>query len=128
MTAFLRPNSDKLDEGEGLSTLQAVMTTGGDIVLGEAVVSQLRASLRGAMLLPGDDGDDETRKVWNGMVDKQPAHIARCAGVADVIGVFFLFVHTTPPFLWVILAVSTIDPGDHPQNILGKFGKFVPLL
>ena len=70
---------------EDLSTLQAIMTTGGHTVLGEAVVSQLRASLRGAMLLPGDDGYDETRKVWNGMVDKRPALIARCAGVADVI-------------------------------------------
>ena len=61
------------------------MTTGGHTFLGEAVVSQLRASLRGAMLLPGDDGYDETRKVWNGMVDKRPALIARCDGVADVI-------------------------------------------
>jgi FAD/FMN-containing dehydrogenase len=37
------------------------------------------------MLLPSDDRYDETRKVWNGMIDKRPALIARCAGVADVI-------------------------------------------
>ena len=68
-----------------LSTLQAILTTGGHTVLGDAVVSQLRASLRGAVLLPGDDEYDETRKVWNGMVDKRPALIVRCVGVADVI-------------------------------------------
>ena len=60
-----------------MSTLQAILTTGGHTVLEDAVVSQLRASLRGAMLLPGDDEYDETRKVWNGMVDKRPALIAR---------------------------------------------------
>jgi FAD/FMN-containing dehydrogenase len=68
-----------------LSTLQAILTTGGHTVLEDAVVSQLRASLRGAMLLPGDDEYDEARKVWNGMVDKRPALIVRCVGVADVI-------------------------------------------
>ena len=34
---------------------------------------------------PGDPGYDDARKVWNGIIDKRPALIARCAGVADVI-------------------------------------------
>ena len=47
-------------------------------------VEKFKASLRGELLRPGDVGYDEARKVWNGMIDKRPALIARCAGVADV--------------------------------------------
>jgi len=43
------------------------------------------ANLRGELLRPGETGYDEARKVWNGMIDKRPAFIARCVGVADVI-------------------------------------------
>ena len=41
-------------------------------------------ALRGPLLRPGDGGYDEARKVWNGMIDRRPALIARCTGVADV--------------------------------------------
>jgi FAD/FMN-containing dehydrogenase len=47
-------------------------------------VDAFRAQLRGEVLRPGDPGYDEARRVWNGMVDKRPALIARCAGVDDV--------------------------------------------
>ena len=50
----------------------------------EAAVEAFRAGLRGQLLRPGDDGYDEARKVWNGMFDRRPALIARCAGTADV--------------------------------------------
>jgi FAD/FMN-containing dehydrogenase len=39
----------------------------------------------GEVLRPGDKAYDETRRVHNGMVDKRPALIARCLGVADVV-------------------------------------------
>jgi hypothetical protein len=68
-----------------MSPLLAITTTGEPTVLGEAAVRHLRASLRGELLLPGDGGYEETRKVWNGIIDKRPALIARCAGAADVI-------------------------------------------
>jgi FAD/FMN-containing dehydrogenase len=68
-----------------MSTLPAITTTGGHTVLGETAVRQLQACLRGELLLPGADRYDETRKVWNGTIDKRPALIARCAGAADVI-------------------------------------------
>jgi FAD/FMN-containing dehydrogenase len=45
----------------------------------------LKASLRGALIQPGDEGYDAARKVYNGMIDRHPALIARCADVADVI-------------------------------------------
>jgi FAD/FMN-containing dehydrogenase len=41
--------------------------------------------LRGSVLRPGDEGYDEARTVWNAMIDKEPAIIARCTGTADVI-------------------------------------------
>ncbi len=43
------------------------------------------AGLRGPLLRPGDDGYDSARTIWNAMIDKRPALIARCAGVSDVI-------------------------------------------
>ena len=45
----------------------------------------LQANLRGELIQPGDAGYDAARKVYNGMIDKRPALIVRCADVADVI-------------------------------------------
>src|SRR5229473_3341359 len=54
-------------------------------VLEKARIEPLKASLRGELIEPGDDGYETARKVYNGMIDKRPALIARCADVADVI-------------------------------------------
>ena len=51
----------------------------------EATVEAFKTSLRGELLRPGDAGYDEARTLFNGGIDKKPALIARCAGVADVI-------------------------------------------
>src|SRR5437763_12084717 len=53
--------------------------------LGEATVRELRDALRGELVLPGDAAYDEARSVWNGMIDRRPAMIARCTGTSDVI-------------------------------------------
>jgi len=45
----------------------------------------LQNRVQGEVLRPSDEGYEEARKVWNGMVDKRPALIARCTGLADVI-------------------------------------------
>jgi hypothetical protein len=47
-------------------------------------VAPLRRGFDGHILLPGEDLYDEARRVWNAMVDRQPAIIARCATAADV--------------------------------------------
>lgn len=50
-----------------------------------AVVEELRSGFRGEILLPGDAGYEDARKIWNGMFDRRPAIIARCVGTSDVI-------------------------------------------
>src|SRR5260370_13906151 len=42
-----------------------------------------RASLHGELILPDDDGYDSSLRVWNGMIDKYPATIIRCANRSD---------------------------------------------
>ncbi|HEY3444800.1 MAG TPA: FAD-binding oxidoreductase [Myxococcales bacterium] len=44
----------------------------------------MRSSLRGSVLAPGDADYDRARRVYNAMIDRRPAAIARCAGVSDV--------------------------------------------
>src|SRR5947208_5326930 len=68
-----------------MTDLRITTTSGADAFLEEAAVERLNANLHGPLLRPGDAAYDEARKVWNGMVDRRPALIARCAGVADVI-------------------------------------------
>ena len=53
--------------------------------LAEQAVNAFSAQLRGELIQPGDAHYDDTRKVYNAMIDKRPALIARCADVADVI-------------------------------------------
>jgi len=48
-------------------------------------IDEFRTTLRGQLLVPGDGTYDKARVVWNGMIDRRPALIARCHGVADVI-------------------------------------------
>lgn len=50
----------------------------------ERDAAALRAAMTGAVLLPGDEGYDEARAVWNGDIDRRPAVIARCTGPDDV--------------------------------------------
>ncbi|MBM2846131.1 MAG: FAD-binding oxidoreductase [Bacteroidetes bacterium] len=50
-----------------------------------AVIATFKASLRGELIQPTDAGYDDARKVYNAMINRRPALIARCADVADVI-------------------------------------------
>src|SRR5215218_6230092 len=65
--------------------------------LEEAAVQEFAANLRGELIRPEDDAYDAARAVFNGMIDRHPALIARAAGVADVIrGVNFARTHDLP--------------------------------
>ena len=47
-------------------------------------IASLRRGFAGQILLPDQAGYHQARRVWNAMVDRRPAIIARCAGTADV--------------------------------------------
>ena len=53
--------------------------------LEEKAVQELATHLRGTLLRPGDTAYEQARQVYNAMIDKHPALIARCVDVADVI-------------------------------------------
>ena len=61
------------------NTLEGMRTN-----LNDADVENLRRSIRGELVVAGEAHYDEARRVWNGNVDRRPALIVRCLGVADV--------------------------------------------
>jgi FAD/FMN-containing dehydrogenase len=61
------------------------MTIATEIKLDKTLLNELAERFRGQLIRPGDPSYDEHRRVWNGSIDRYPALIARCAGVADVI-------------------------------------------
>ena len=65
-------------------------TIAADTKLDEAALTALANSFRGQLVRPGDPTYDEHRKIWNGSIDRSPALIARCAGVADVMAAVLL--------------------------------------
>jgi FAD/FMN-containing dehydrogenase len=66
-------------------SLHIATTTGEETILEEARVTALKSRLRGELLCSDDEGYENARKVYNGMIDRHPCLIARCANVADVI-------------------------------------------
>jgi len=48
-------------------------------------IEELKGGFKGQVLLPGDGEYENARKIWNGMIDKRPAIIARCTSTADVV-------------------------------------------
>ena len=80
-----------------MSTLRGITLAGTDTLLDHAAVTAFQARLRGALLSPDDPPYEQARKVWNGMINKYPALIARCTGVADVVeAVQFANAHDLP--------------------------------
>jgi len=65
--------------------MQARTLDGRMIELAQDQLDGLKARLKGPVLLPGDAGYEESRTVWNAMIDRRPAMVVRCLGTADVI-------------------------------------------
>jgi FAD/FMN-containing dehydrogenase len=53
-------------------------------VIPKALLARIREKAQGDVLTPEDDGYNEVRKIWNGMIDRKPALIIRCQSVGDV--------------------------------------------
>ena len=65
--------------------MTAKSVDGKDIDLSQEAFNGLKARLRGPVLTSGDAGYEDARTVWNSMIDRRPAMVARCVGAADVI-------------------------------------------
>ncbi len=61
------------------------MTYAGTAMVDETAVEKLKASLRGELVRPNDRAYDAARQVFNAMIDRRPALIVHCTGVADIL-------------------------------------------
>jgi hypothetical protein len=55
------------------------------IELSSEALQGFKATFKGAVLAPDDAAYEETRKIWNAMIDRQPGLIVRCTGTVDVV-------------------------------------------
>jgi FAD/FMN-containing dehydrogenase len=67
-----------------MSDLQVKTRENGNVTLKEDTIRKFKESLRGELILASDPGHDDARSIWNAMIDRRPALVARCLGVADV--------------------------------------------
>lgn len=58
---------------------------GTDTSIDSAVIEAFRSIIRGSLIAENDAEYEEARRVWNSLIDKRPALIARCLGQADVV-------------------------------------------
>jgi len=64
--------------------MKAITMEGREVDLKQDTIDGLKMRLRGPLIAPGDAAYDESRTVWNAMIDRRPALVARCLGSADV--------------------------------------------
>src|SRR4051794_14456259 len=79
------PEAARLYGSHRAARLRILTVIASEIQLDDVALKELEGSFRGQLIRPTDRAYDEGRKVWNGSIDRSPALIARCAGVADVI-------------------------------------------
>jgi FAD/FMN-containing dehydrogenase len=53
--------------------------------LPSASIDEFKAQFRGELVVPASAGYDKARQIWNAMIDRRPALIARCKSAADVV-------------------------------------------
>ena len=64
--------------------VQAVSGGGDAVILEKAAVQELADSMRGPVLLPGNEGYEKARRVLNASIDKHPAIVVQPTGVSDI--------------------------------------------
>ena len=58
---------------------------GGTVDLSPEILQSFKATFKGQVLTAEDPAYEESRKVWNAMIDRRPGLVARCTGTADVV-------------------------------------------
>jgi FAD/FMN-containing dehydrogenase len=66
------------------TSVAAISLDGNEVEIGKSAIREFSEQLNGPLLMPGDTQYDYARRVWNGMHDRHPALIARCANSDDV--------------------------------------------
>jgi FAD/FMN-containing dehydrogenase len=56
-----------------------------ELTIDAEAIQGFAEGVRGAVLQPGDQGYDDARAIWNGLIDRRPALIVQCTGAADVV-------------------------------------------
>jgi FAD/FMN-containing dehydrogenase len=65
--------------------MKTLTKEGRETNLKDDLFDSFKLRLKGPLLLPGDTGYEDSRTVWNAMIDKKPAFVVKCLGTADVI-------------------------------------------
>ena len=66
-------------------TLKLTRMDGGTVDLSPEVLQSFKAGFKGQVLTADDPPYEETRKIWNAMIDRRPGLVARCTGTVDVV-------------------------------------------
>jgi FAD/FMN-containing dehydrogenase len=66
-------------------TLELKRLDGTTAAIPPEALQAFKAGFKGAVLTPDDPTYDETRQIWNAMIDRRPGLIARCTGTVDVV-------------------------------------------
>lgn len=82
----------------------------------EVDIGRLKAGLAGSMISPGHPEYDAARRVFNGLIDKKPSAIIRCASISDILRSLEFAVQNSIPFAvrgggHSAAGYSTIDDG-----------------
>jgi FAD/FMN-containing dehydrogenase len=65
--------------------MRARTVDGREIELQESAWEGLKARLRGQVVVPGEAAYEDSRAVWNAMIDRRPAAVVRCRGTGDIV-------------------------------------------
>src|SRR4030095_12989078 len=67
-----------------MPSISVITNQGQRVALEGQEVAELKSALGDRLLTPSSTGYDEARSIWNAMIDRRPAVIARCESAAEV--------------------------------------------